>query len=735
MEPKNKTPIGKPCFPAKKERRTKPVTLKQDKPEKRKQFTKLLLQTKNDPEFEKNRQKPTKRLFTDILNTGLASGFCASKNQLKKHSKEIPNIVNAIDEYLPLFEAELADKFPELDIRSELCVTLMLASMDNSTDRLMNQFQLKEMFRLWIYKNTKLDKAFSDNLNNAIRKEVDDGNYIDQPDCEEYLKTEALHPSIRNITLPCITKEYIDRRIDTKLYPETHAWCKQEESGFFELMEMIPDEKILDIKNKLFKALIATFELTLNEKEYLLANYRPEQTNSLFIGQNSEIEQFCKENYIKNSYIPAGPPTNSDKNCLLLTKYCNCMSYIYNPFSRERNLSEPQQARIRKLIKETDWLDVIAAIVYAKETGDPIFGMTSFIFALASAAVHHLPFPRIIALQTSDDEYVTEVANPEEPDIYKKKFSTAKKGTPLTQYLFLDKEFFPFLSDISQTYIDPELFEKHKAEYSSDSSYNPYKVIESLELTDNEKALLQIIVYITEENSIIEKTNVVTLLNVCENYRDLEEETDSSSDNDLPEDSLPVSDAQSTITDNKEEKLTDIPPSSETPDEKDLKIAKLQEKLQETENQLMELQQVFSKATTIEAEQLAEEFIENYIDQQFTNADNNAEEKEEESSVFPYITDGKILSVGGFDSWASDMREKLPNVIFYNKDTFDEQLMRNVTSLWIQTNKINHSIYYKVKDMAKRNNIPIRHYRYASPRKCAEQIVCDEEKKKENEKC
>ena len=39
-----------------------------------------------------------------------------------------------------------------------------------------------------------------------------------------------------------------------------------------------------------------------------------------------------------------------------------------------------------------------------------------------------------------------------------------------------------------------------------------------------------------------------------------------------------------------------------------------------------------------------------------------------------------------------------------------------------------HSQYYKVVDEAKKNNIPIRYFSFASPYKCAEQFVQEDKK-------
>ena len=53
---------------------------------------------------------------------------------------------------------------------------------------------------------------------------------------------------------------------------------------------------------------------------------------------------------------------------------------------------------------------------------------------------------------------------------------------------------------------------------------------------------------------------------------------------------------------------------------------------------------------------------------------------------------------------------------------------RKADAIWIQTNAMCHSQYYKVVDEAKKNNIPIRYFSFASPNKCAEQFVQEDKK-------
>lgn len=100
------------------------------------------------------------------------------------------------------------------------------------------------------------------------------------------------------------------------------------------------------------------------------------------------------------------------------------------------------------------------------------------------------------------------------------------------------------------------------------------------------------------------------------------------------------------------------------------------------------------------------------------------EETIDESIQYPYITPGKILSFGGHPSWIKDMKKKLPNVVFIDTDTLpNADLIRAADVVWIQTNYISHSNYYKIISVAGTAGKQIRYFTSTSSAKCAEQVV------------
>lgn len=95
---------------------------------------------------------------------------------------------------------------------------------------------------------------------------------------------------------------------------------------------------------------------------------------------------------------------------------------------------------------------------------------------------------------------------------------------------------------------------------------------------------------------------------------------------------------------------------------------------------------------------------------------------------FPYSPKKKILIVGGFEKWIVAMKQRIPNAIYINPSSlnFDVALIKNADVLWLQTNAMPHSLYYKIIDRARSKNIRIKYFSFPSAQKCAVQIYMDE---------
>lgn len=94
---------------------------------------------------------------------------------------------------------------------------------------------------------------------------------------------------------------------------------------------------------------------------------------------------------------------------------------------------------------------------------------------------------------------------------------------------------------------------------------------------------------------------------------------------------------------------------------------------------------------------------------------------------FPYQTKRRIVAFGGHDTWRKAIRPMLPGVRFFDREMLpDVNAIRGADVVWIQSNAISHPFYYRVIDLARKENISIRYFGFASAKKCAEQLAADE---------
>lgn len=95
-----------------------------------------------------------------------------------------------------------------------------------------------------------------------------------------------------------------------------------------------------------------------------------------------------------------------------------------------------------------------------------------------------------------------------------------------------------------------------------------------------------------------------------------------------------------------------------------------------------------------------------------------------ETSLFPFSTNRKIVLFGGFHSFHLDILKLIPGLrIIPSASRIDVTPVRNADIMFIQINNTSHSNYWTVCDAAKAGMVPYYHLNYASPRRCAEEIV------------
>lgn len=96
----------------------------------------------------------------------------------------------------------------------------------------------------------------------------------------------------------------------------------------------------------------------------------------------------------------------------------------------------------------------------------------------------------------------------------------------------------------------------------------------------------------------------------------------------------------------------------------------------------------------------------------------------DENVKFPYKTTLRTVVFGGHDSWAREIKPKLPDVRFIDRTMLpNSDMIRRADVIWIQTNALSHAFFYKIIDEVRKHNVPLRYFSYASATKCAEQLA------------
>ncbi|MBQ3264598.1 MAG: hypothetical protein IJH07_02350 [Ruminococcus sp.] len=105
---------------------------------------------------------------------------------------------------------------------------------------------------------------------------------------------------------------------------------------------------------------------------------------------------------------------------------------------------------------------------------------------------------------------------------------------------------------------------------------------------------------------------------------------------------------------------------------------------------------------------------------------------------FPYTAKKRSIVFGGHSTWLKAIRPLLPDVRFIEPSAQPNTgLILNADVVWIQTNALSHSDFYKIIDVVRKHNIELHYFTYASAEKCAEQFalndMADTQENSENE--
>lgn len=100
-------------------------------------------------------------------------------------------------------------------------------------------------------------------------------------------------------------------------------------------------------------------------------------------------------------------------------------------------------------------------------------------------------------------------------------------------------------------------------------------------------------------------------------------------------------------------------------------------------------------------------------------------EDKSEDIKYPYdISNLKISLFGGFDVFHNELKKYIPGIrIIELAAHIDVAPIKKSDIVFIQANKTNHSNYYTITDACKKAGVKFYHLNYASPKRCAEEIV------------
>ena len=96
---------------------------------------------------------------------------------------------------------------------------------------------------------------------------------------------------------------------------------------------------------------------------------------------------------------------------------------------------------------------------------------------------------------------------------------------------------------------------------------------------------------------------------------------------------------------------------------------------------------------------------------------------------FPVHTSGNIVSFEGHLNWITSIKELLPEVKFISASVMpNDDKIKNADQIWIQANYLSHANFYKVINIARNRKIKTRYFKSTSAKRCAEQLIEDQDK-------
>lgn len=92
--------------------------------------------------------------------------------------------------------------------------------------------------------------------------------------------------------------------------------------------------------------------------------------------------------------------------------------------------------------------------------------------------------------------------------------------------------------------------------------------------------------------------------------------------------------------------------------------------------------------------------------------------------VYPYCLKRKTVVIGGTNPWANAIKAKFNNVkVIDGLSMPNDDLIKYANIIWIQVDCMKHKHYYKIINIARSYNIPVRYFTYKGIMSCCNQLV------------
>lgn len=639
-------------------------------------------------------------------NTKLETNF-------KKYSSKL---ANAIEELAPVFEEKFKNQYPDLKIKEEL-INLCTSSQFNTNDLEAEANEIEQLqwcAALWLkkyitetHKKSKLQEIL--NIPNNV-KGVSFPNtmtYETGMDDETSFQVDQImaeRNGIKSIfTCPVTITDNLIKGEDLPNTPESEK--------FQELLYLVDDKIIYELKNAFLENLFKIFELYLEikqEKLNLIKNsgqqvnvelgvFTPEIGQSLFVLINFQL-LYTIDNH------------KFECNSLILRNE-NDKDYIKKAKATTENANALETAFIAFYMLQTNdslfWLYPLSrCLLHSINDKLPMPPASTSVFPYANPE-QYLFFTNI------KNKIKIECPNPEAPlDEIKLRYYFKKSKPDFKTFMNLNQYIYS-LTGIIDSFSPKQETETHQ------------KMLMEAGL-NQEKA--QFISYLTSATNLI--GDKIELLR--DNYINKQlEANEQKKINTEPNHEAELKKLQKKL--NETQKQSDIKTKEIQRLKKQIETSKqssnakfqkeinyYKDKSDRLESKVNDLKTIMKKQSQEKAKELANEFLMEMIDKQLEN------EERKSAISFPIILDRKITVFGGHESWVKQIQQLLPNVTFYPKDKNpDEQLIRNSDAIWIQENAICHSFYHKVADIVKAQGKvqDFNFFNCSSAQTCAEKIV------------